>query len=193
LNKSISVFIIPFVISGLTIISNKITFKRTKLFLILSFIVFQVGLTLSSYAADFRNTARPITSQFLELQKWDVSTPKDKCVISFGYRGRSNINFRYFDRTFDFIGAIVFRNHIVVDPWTNSPVVGEVSVESFRNSNVCAIVNREIDFATYNQLLALNKTVLFASSNWFIFDLDSKLKEHTNGSAFEVWQGRNYT
>lgn len=191
-SKSASVFIVPLVVMALVLV---VQIKRKYSRYLITFLVLislQIFYTVSIYAMDFRSTSRQITEDFIHLEEWDKSTPREFCVVSFGPRGKENANFRYFDRTFDYVRAAVLRNHIVIDPWTNSSLIGAVDPEVFESSNICVVINRITEKSAYAQLKSANKAVIFTSGAWLIFDLQSKISEHTQNVAFEEWQNKNF-
>ncbi len=192
LMKALSVFMIPLIVYSLLYFLRY--FRLTKFSSWATFMVsvyFIVG-TFATYASDFSNTSRPLDSSLLTLADWDSLNADNSCILSFGMRGLRDSRDRYFDRTYDYMEAVIFRNHIAIDPWTNQPLIGAIDPKVFGNSNTCAVINKQWDPQSLNNVLREGKRILFETSDWVIVDLNAPISSHTNGVPFEVWQNAHY-
>ena len=113
---------------------------------------------------ELKSNSAPLSTGNL-VKTWDKNS-KFECAYLFNKRGARAAALRYADRTADYYMDSIFRDDIILDPWTNQSLARPVDLKVLGSRNVCLAFRRPLPTSTNTEGLKL----IFEDNNWKVFD-----------------------
>jgi hypothetical protein len=99
------------------------------------------------------------------VKTWDQKS-SSHCIYLFDKRGGNDATLRWADRTTDYYMESVFRNDIILDPWSNQSLARLIDPATLQSRHVCmAFKNPFLPVANDDDF-----TLIFEDKFWRVFD-----------------------
>jgi hypothetical protein len=186
--KAASILLIPIIIETLAVISqrnSKIKPGSPVFTISIFFVATLILFTNVQNLSQLKNNSTVLSAGNL-VKMWDPEG-KTECVYLFNKRGAKNESRRWADRTVDYYMDSVFRNDVILDPWTNGSLARTVDPEVLKSRQICIALRSPIP----STLNTDGYTLIFEDPYWKVFNTNLTYAQATDKfGALENLQSR---